>query len=874
MRQGLAPRPVIVPTIETAGRIASQSRGYYDMNLGGLGLFCMPQDGKVLTPKGLKNIIDINIGDIVYDKDYKEQKVTNKFERVCNTSEYLYTVTTEFSSFQLTGNHPVAIIHNNTWVWKLAEDITIKDQLIFPWNDTVIPIKSITAVNCEGLKVYDIEVEHSHCFIGDNVLLHNSEGIRRFITKPDWKRYGINPVPNLMPQWVGEKLTRGDAYSKITRGELRLPGAAYNKTHPDIDHTLPGRSSMLGGTVEHQVQYFTGLLPPVLKEQYDIMNTGTEYHENVQNWLAAEGLLIKAESLVYDIKHDVSGHVDAIIREGQGGRGRRALEIKTISDEGILKLKGPKYEHVSQINFYLHQLGLKKGSIMYVNRDNPSDFRLYEVNYNRDRYSQDMEKLQKARMIASQMLAKGIEGDGYGYSYSWLDRMTILGDVSPHSPEFKEAKFIVEKQIKAGTLTQKQITKYQKAMKQRKAVVRKHELYPMRFRNQVMSPSTEVNIQSLNENIKASAEYSLPERMIGSAWEEFTNTNTFLVNKFFAFKDPLEHYKQYQLYGKEFVPWTDPYGSFIEPGTRRALSQEDPIRGALSWGLGPAYFVGGRAAAIYGGIAGGLYGAAHGMVRKATGSVDIPDNIQREREINDYFDELKYYKNQRMAQLAGGLDSKKYSNQSRATLTSILQDGGKYADLFRAAPYRERPYLEAWLNETDPMMREEILRFAPQQLGEGIKTFWHKNDSEEGTSNFVDNTSSAIAGPRKVNMYTNQEMDPNIYLEDVKLKTIRKEGQNEHDFGLGWQEQMIRVQNDLDRIQGSDIDQTPAYPETTDVSAVKSSLYSLFNKLGLRNNTRVYVNNHIDDDNNVEIVIKRDRLIEIQNALNNRQRFM
>ena len=114
-------------------------------------------------------------------------------------------------------------------------------------------------------------------------------------------------------------------------------------------------NSLLGMSEEHMVQYFTGLLPPHLKEEYDIMRTGSEYHELVQNWLASENLLIKAESVVYDVKNNVSGHVDAIIRDGYGGRGKRALEIKTISDSGYMKLKGPKYSNVGQLNFYLNK---------------------------------------------------------------------------------------------------------------------------------------------------------------------------------------------------------------------------------------------------------------------------------------------------------------------------------------------------------------------------------------------------------------------------------------------------------------------------------------------------------------------------------------
>ena len=42
---------------------------------------------------------------------------------------------------------------------------------------------------------------------------------------------------------------------------------------------------------------------------------------------------------------------------------------------------------------------------------------------------------------------------------------------------------------------------------------------------------------------------------------------------------------------------------------------------------------------------------------------------------------------------------------------------------------------------------------------------------------------------------------------------------------------------------------------------------SLFNKLGLRNNTRVYVNNNIDDDNSVEIVTDGELSLRLPNTI-------
>lgn len=1190
VRNSLVPSNTVTPTLETAGRIASQSRSYYDMNLGGLGLLCLPFDGKVLTPNKLVNISDIKVNDMVYDKQYNIQKVTKLFRRICTENELMYTLTIGASKINVecTENHPIAIYrklpcHNNkirpcipdtkvhckvctkkdrtiNWEWIPVKKVNINDYAVMPlpttdikstiidltkysdynysnkyiytrasngyikaiellennntltrkqlrefvndkdakealnsirknkniirydkhinitndlswllgwwmaegssnikngeirftlnineydiaiklgniyksifnnnyliykypethtcvliyknkpfalylksfgnshtkkmnnlinlpkeqlkyfikglvtgdgwinhslqkggytsassrltrdlWlslyrlgiNSTInvdyleipknskypngtkrkptrrsylsftktgytnyvnvilnnnkdkdistgktftrnnylfIKINNIDKINCSGTQVYDIEVDNTHSFIGNYLLLHNSELPRRFIEKPDWRKYGINPIPNLMPNWLPEQFLTGDPYSSIIKGELRLPGAAYQKVKSDLQLDSPGRASMLGAPVQHSVQYFTGLMPPTLKEQYDILEKGTLYHEKIQDWLSSEGLLIQAEALVFDAKNNISGHVDAVISDGTGGRGRKALEIKTINSVGLEKLKGAKYKHVGQLNFYMDQLKLKKGAILYVDRENPSNFKMFELAFNQTRLDRDIENLNKARSVAAQMLAKNQTGDAYGYSYSWIDRLNILSDVAPTSNEFKEAKFIVEKQIKNGMVNDKQLAKYHKALKHRKATMRRFELYPMRFKGKVMSPDSEYNIQSINENIKAAAEYSLPERAIGSLYESFTNLNIPLVNKFFAFKDPLEHYKQYQLYGQEYTPWTDPYGSFIAPQARTMMSMENPIQGALSWGLGLPYLLGGRSGGIYGAVAGGAYGAVHGMVRKSSGTANMPEHVEKERQINTYFDKLKYARNIRMASLSEGLGRERYKNQARATLASINEQGGTYTDMFRGVSSQEKPYLGGWLNENDPERREDIVRYAPENLGHALRSFWHNRDSKTSTMNFNEGTSSDMAGPHRKMPYTMNELDPSIELEDIKLKTIQEQALNVHDFGLGWQKQMIRVQNNLDNIQASDINANARnIKNVTDVGSIKSTLYDVLNKISQNNRVQIFINQHSDGNNKLSITIQRGKLESLRNAINNRRKYL
>lgn len=59
---------------------------------------------------------------------------------------------------------------------------------------------------------------------------------RRFFPHEDHSRKSINPLKNTMPDWMPEKFRRGDPFTQIPKGEMRLPGAGYetlNKLHPD-----------------------------------------------------------------------------------------------------------------------------------------------------------------------------------------------------------------------------------------------------------------------------------------------------------------------------------------------------------------------------------------------------------------------------------------------------------------------------------------------------------------------------------------------------------------------------------------------------------------------------------------------------------------
>lgn len=648
-----------------------------------------------------------------------------------------------------------------------------------------------------------------------------------------------------------------------------MHNSAYLKTHPDTKMSMPARSSMWGAPLEDIVKYFTGSLPPLLKEEYDILEEGTLFHSKIQDSLAAENLLIQAEAKVYDVRNDISGHVDAIIRDGKGGKGRRALEIKSISDKGFQKLDAPKYNHVGQLNFYLHQLRFNNGTILYINRDNPSQVKTFELQYDKNRWERDVEKLKRGRQIARDMLKENV-GDTMGYSYSWLDRLKILADVAPASNEYHEAKEIVMQQIKAGQFTQNEIDKFHTVLKHRQTRLRKYELYPIRFKGKIMSPDTESNIQSINEDIKSGESYSLQERVIGAAWETFTNSNNVLVNKFWARKDPLEHYKELRLYGKEYRPWDEPYSSFIEPFTRTALSKTNPIGGSISWGAG-GYTIGGEFGALIGSVLGATYSTVNGLFRGLSNSVYVPDSVKEQRNLNTYFDKLKYERNNMMASLSQGITRDEFISARSATLESFNRESDpSIGNLFRATSNDEKPYIEAWINTTDPDERNNILNIVPQDLATALKRVWSRNDGKSFTKKRIQSISEDMG--RQFYNFDQSMMDPRIELDDIKLKTIEDKGFEAHDFGLGWNEQLLRIKESQYEIPSANISEAVTFTPNLSSSQIRQQLYSLFNQLGIRGTANVYINN-MDGPNVVNLTIRRDRSLAVINALRNRKQY-
>jgi hypothetical protein len=707
------------------------------------------------------------------------------------------------------------------------------------------------------------------------------EFIRRFVPKEKkiWEK--VNPLRNRMPGWVpGEdyfiNMQIGDPYAKIKEGEIRLPGAAYSTLY-DVQHSMPSRASDLGKRLGDITRRFIGLAAPSDIEQEEMMEEGTQIHREIQRNLLQANVAIKEEAMVYDPYNDMMGYVDVVLRDNTQRNGR-AMEIKTVHGEKFAKLTGPIPSHVSQLNFYLRQLQGKVGTLLYINRDDPSQIRTFDVRYSEERFRRDMLNVTKARQIAAGIIANG-EGYEDGSSYSHMDRLRILGDVAPYSDKYKRELKVVQTQMRAGKLTEQQIAEFQKIRKHREAVVRKYDLYPLRFAGKVFHPDSEYELMTQNENIKAASEYSLAERAIGSVWERWLHLNTPIHTRFWQYRTPLEHYKRTRLYGNEMAFWSKPYQDMIKPMFREAAAASTPLEGITSFGWLGYLGLGGMGGGAFTGLAGSLLGGAYGGGRYLTGADEelwIPDEVKRKREIERDFDRLKYIRDTNLYHLTG---KKEHLDDAEKTMYSIRQKGYEASPIqaIRSLNAMEKPYFFAWSGERDLQERERILSAVPRDVANLLKVQWNRKNrkhSEEVVSpkpkyeidvpgEEEDAFMESIPRSDWAGWTTGEEFS------DIKVKSIENEGFDAHQFGLGWYDQQRRIATSPYKLSPMEVgNDDPLYEPDFDTAGLRRMLMSALSSVSRNPLVHISANTgSYDNTTRIQLNITRDRTRELQSEL-------
>lgn len=241
-----------------SGEATSAARDLIAQNLGDL-LGCFIPSSRVLTSKGYVEIQDILIGDEVLSKG----GIYRPVKRVIKQPNREYTVveiTTKYGSFiTCTTDHIIPSGRTVSTIKDRTAGELVKGDILIHQTDFGVTYDVVWSVYVTSYigNVYDLEItkakkekniEDINYYTIENIIVHNSGEFQRKIlptsagSQPD----RFNPLQNNAPSWLPsdpssyfKDFSHGNMYSKVARGEERLPGVGYEALHPDMKNKKP-----------------------------------------------------------------------------------------------------------------------------------------------------------------------------------------------------------------------------------------------------------------------------------------------------------------------------------------------------------------------------------------------------------------------------------------------------------------------------------------------------------------------------------------------------------------------------------------------------------------------------------------------------------
>lgn len=274
---------------------------------------------------------------------------------------------------------------------------------------------------------------------------------RRFIPNRrkdvDW----VNPIRNTMPDWLpGDEyftdFKHGDPYTKIAKGELRLPGEGYERLHGinRVDN-LALNDEYLGREAEEIKQHLllNDASNGVKANAYQLTK---EAKHAALTQLRETRAVISGGKWYNDKENGIEGTYDAMIEDSMSATGRAIVKFKALSSEEFKQINETmEVDEQSrlQVNFQLHATNNhgSNGYVMYVNQDAPDQTRMLQVQYSEDDLQQALRPVRQARSSIQSDLKGGSINNGA--LYSQVDRLRILADVAPYSDAYRKQKAIV-----------------------------------------------------------------------------------------------------------------------------------------------------------------------------------------------------------------------------------------------------------------------------------------------------------------------------------------------------------------------------------------------------------------------------------------------
>lgn len=309
-----------------------------------------------------------------------------------------------------------------------------------------------------------------------------SEIGRRFLQKPrNLDKY--DPVRNTMGEWLpGEDyftdFQHGDPYQKINKGELRLPGEAYEKLW-NIDNPLKMNidSEYIGKSPQ---EIYDKLLGRDLSTEYnDLLDIKTKDSiiRKQQKELLKSNIGLYKDVRFEDETNNITGTYNMKIKDGLLMHDEAIMKIQPLTHEQFEDVKdnGALMQNVKQVNYQLFASGTDRGYIRYVDAET-NKTKDYKVKKDRELLDDSLNTLNGVRATILQKIDnRELSRDDL---YKPLDKLRILADVAPYSDEYKQLLSKVSKN--ADDETRMELRDIKKRVSEQKQA---HRTYEYKFKS-------------------------------------------------------------------------------------------------------------------------------------------------------------------------------------------------------------------------------------------------------------------------------------------------------------------------------------------------------------------------------------------------------
>lgn len=463
--------------------------------------------------------------------------------------------------------------------------------------------------------------------------------------------------------------------SKIAMGEALLPGAGFDA----VGGLRTAGDRELSVAEIGEDAYSTALNMLGIQD----VKQGLSWSEaQTAKSLIDAGTAVRQEAVFVD---EASRVVSVAAAATKGGNPIHIEALQDAEFNQIASRQGVRSLDREKINASLGAAKRAKGYVAYVN-ESTGQVSTYVHQFDSGLYNKTVTKLQQARTLAKEYAAQGYGSPGA--MYNTVDRLRVLLNADPFGSEWRVEMRKAKALASSGAMDTGELTQFTDIVQMHDKMGLPFEIYQDRFApDQIMNPDPYYTNLTFNDHIQAASEYTLPERLVGSVWERFSNMRTPLHSKFFGAYNLENQYERQVLLNRGFQSWEEPFDDFLMPYMRGVVASTDPLQGAASLGVGGAMF-GGPVWGAVGTVAGSLYGAIHGSYRKLTDSAYVPQEVVENREVQQGFDRLQYYRAKRLYDATG---SQQYLDEMQASAYGWTQSGLSKSGWAKERRYNNNP---------------------------------------------------------------------------------------------------------------------------------------------------------------------------------------